>query len=138
MRCRIRLGHVLTVTTDYSMRYLCLMSLKRISLPFEIKPLDSPANFGLNLISTLIEWILSLHEQLGIAMLAEIGIHDAACDWIAEQAIKVPLTTNPIIFPKEQYRILLSSAIHGSWTFLPNASSYGIGRRSITVEPYDR
>lgn len=62
-----------------------------------------------------IEWILSLREQLGIAhTLAEIGIHDAACDWIAEQAIKDPSSaTNPIIFSKEQYRILLSSAIHG-------------------------
>lgn len=64
---------------------------------------------------TFVEWILSLREKLGIAhTLAEIGIHDAACDWIAEQAIKDPsAATNPIIFSKEQYRVLLSSAIHG-------------------------
>lgn len=65
--------------------------------------------------NALMQWVLELRQHCKIPhALHEIGVHDAAADWIAEQAILDPsAATNPIPFSKEQYRIILMSAIHG-------------------------
>jgi alcohol dehydrogenase class IV len=61
------------------------------------------------------QWILGLREQCGIPnTLSDIGIHDAAAEWVAEQAVIDPsAATNPRPLTKEQFRIILTSAIHG-------------------------
>jgi len=65
--------------------------------------------------NALMQWVLELRQHCKIPhALHKIGVHDAAADWIAEQAILDPsAATNPIPFSKEQYRIILMSAIHG-------------------------
>ncbi len=64
----------------------------------------------------VLEWVLSLREELGIPhTLSEIGIDDAQAETVGKMSAKdVAGTTNPIKYNAEQYQQLFLNALRGT------------------------